>query len=44
MLMVLAKRRRQRELLKLIEQNFPHAFVFVEDLKQFRGGFWAKRL
>jgi uncharacterized protein YebE (UPF0316 family) len=44
MMMVLAKRKRQRELMKLVESSCPGAFIFVEELKQFRGGFWAKRI
>ncbi|MGI6450187.1 MAG: DUF2179 domain-containing protein [Desulfitobacteriia bacterium] len=43
-MMVLAKRKRQQELLKIIDSLCPHAFVIFEEPKYFRGGFWAKRL
>lgn len=41
---VLAKRRRQKELLKAIDAVCPNAFIVFEEPKYFRGGFWASRL
>ena len=41
---VLAKRNRQKELLKLIDSYCPSAFVLFEEPKYFRGGFWTSRL
>lgn len=43
-MMVLAKRNRQKELLKIIDSLCPNAFVVFEEPKYFRGGFWARRL
>lgn len=43
-MMVLAKRNRQKELLKLIDDLGPNAFVVFQEPKYFRGGFWASRL
>lgn len=43
-MMVLAKRNRQKELMKLIDSICPNAFVVFEEPKNFRGGFWARRL
>jgi uncharacterized protein YebE (UPF0316 family) len=43
-MMVLAKRNRQKELLKIIDSTCPNAFVVFEEPKYFRGGFWASRL
>jgi len=43
-MMVLAKRNRQKELTKLIDQYCPSAFVLYEEPKYFRGGFWTKRI
>lgn len=43
-MMVLAKRNRQKELLKLIDKLCPNAFIVFEEPKNFRGGFWAKRV
>ncbi len=43
-MMVLAKRKRQKELLKIIDSTSPNAFVVFEEPKYFRGGFWASRL
>jgi len=43
-MLVLAKRNRQKELLEIIERICPTAFVFFEEPKYFRGGFWTKRL
>jgi len=41
---VLAKRKRQKELLNLVDKLCPNAFVVFEEPKYFRGGFWASRL
>ncbi|KUO63112.1 MAG: hypothetical protein APF84_11335 [Gracilibacter sp. BRH_c7a] len=43
-MIVLAKRKRQKELLKLIDTFCPTAFVVFEEPKYFRGGFWTTRL
>lgn len=43
-MLVLAKRNRQKELLKLIDKVCPHAFVVFEEPKYFRGGFWSRKL
>ena len=43
-MIVLAKRKRQKELLKLIDKLCPSAFVVFEEPKHFRGGFWPGRL
>ncbi|MGI5902086.1 MAG: DUF2179 domain-containing protein [Desulfitobacteriia bacterium] len=43
-MLVLAKRNRQKELIKTIEAINPHAFTFFNEPKAFRGGFWARRL
>jgi len=40
---VLAKRNRQKELIKLIDSYCPHAFIVFEEPKYFRGGFWTKK-
>ncbi|HHV64692.1 MAG TPA: DUF2179 domain-containing protein [Peptococcaceae bacterium] len=41
---VLAKRNRQKELLKIIDGLCPNAFVVFEEPKYFQGGFWTKKL
>lgn len=41
---VLAKRNRQKELLKIIDNFCPSAFVLFDEPKYFRGGFWTKRI
>ncbi|HHY28189.1 MAG TPA: DUF2179 domain-containing protein [Desulfitobacterium dehalogenans] len=43
-MMVLAKRNRQKELLKLIDKLCANAFVIFEEPKNFRGGFWANKV
>jgi uncharacterized protein YebE (UPF0316 family) len=43
-MMVLARRARQRELSRLIESTCPHAFVFFDEPKNLRGGFWSAKL
>jgi len=43
-MMVLAKRNRQKELLTIIDSICPNAFVVFKEPKYFRGGFWASRL
>ncbi|NLP43122.1 MAG: DUF2179 domain-containing protein [Peptococcaceae bacterium] len=40
---VLAKRNRQKDLLKLIDSYCPNAFIVFEEPKNFRGGFWTRR-
>ena len=42
-MLVLAKRNRQKELLKLIDSYCPSAFVLFNEPKNFRGGFWTKK-
>jgi len=44
LMLVLAKRNRQKELLKMIDNVCPEAFIFFEEPKYFRGGFGANRL
>ncbi len=44
LMIVLAKRNRQKELLKMIDHVCPGAFVFFEEPKYFRGGFGANKL
>lgn len=41
-MMVLAKRNRQKELLKIIDNSCPNSFVVFNEPKYFRGGFWAR--
>lgn len=43
-MLVLAKRNRQKELLKLVDNLCPNAFVLFEEPKHFRGGFWPNKL
>ncbi|NMA67921.1 MAG: DUF2179 domain-containing protein, partial [Desulfitobacterium sp.] len=43
-MMVLAKRNRQQEFLKLIDNLCPNAFIIFEEPKNFRGGFWTKNV
>ena len=43
-MLVLAKRNRQKELLKLIDVVSPSAFVLFDEPQNFRGGFWTKRI
>ncbi|NLO98082.1 MAG: DUF2179 domain-containing protein [Peptococcaceae bacterium] len=43
-MLVLAKRNRQKELLKLIDSYCPSAFVLFNEPKNFRGGFWTKKI
>jgi uncharacterized protein YebE (UPF0316 family) len=43
-MLVLAKRKYQKELLKIIDNSCPNSFVVFEEPKHFRGGFWASRL
>ncbi len=43
-MIVLAKRKRQKELLSIIDKLCPSAFVVFEETKYFRGGFWPSRL
>ncbi|MPL74310.1 hypothetical protein SDC9_20121 [bioreactor metagenome] len=43
-MMVLAKRNRQKELLNRIDSLCSNAFVIFEEPKNFRGGFWAKKV
>ncbi|MDR1322388.1 MAG: DUF2179 domain-containing protein [Gracilibacteraceae bacterium] len=43
-MMVLAKRSRQKELERLIDSSCPHAFVFFDEPKNMRGGFWSAKL
>ncbi|NLI90969.1 MAG: DUF2179 domain-containing protein [Peptococcaceae bacterium] len=43
-MLVLAKRNRQKELLKIVDSICPSAFVVFQEPKYFRGGFWAGRL
>lgn len=40
---VLAKRKRQKDLMKTIDTFCPQAFVVFKEPKYFRGGFWAKK-
>lgn len=41
---VLARRNRQKELMKIIDENCPSAFVMFHEPKHFRGGFWVRRV
>lgn len=43
-MLVLAKRKRQKELLKVIDDLCPGAFILFEEPKYFRGGFWPSKL
>lgn len=43
-MLVLAKRNRQKELMKLIDNSCPNAFVVFQEPKYFQGGFWVGRL
>jgi uncharacterized protein YebE (UPF0316 family) len=43
-MLVLAKRNRQKELLKIIDSTCPAAFVLFDEPKNFRGGFWTKKI
>jgi uncharacterized protein YebE (UPF0316 family) len=40
-MLVLAKRNRQKELLKIVDHACPGAFVVFAEPKYFRGGFWT---
>ncbi|UWG98087.1 DUF2179 domain-containing protein [Dehalobacter sp. DCM] len=42
-MLVLAKRNRQQELMEIIDQSCPSSFVFFQEPKNFRGGFLAGR-
>jgi len=43
-MLVLAKRNRQKELLKLVDSVCPSAFVLFDEPQNFRGGFWTKKI
>jgi uncharacterized protein YebE (UPF0316 family) len=43
LMLVLAKRNRQKELLNIVNDSCPSAFIFFQEPKNFRGGFWAGR-
>jgi uncharacterized protein YebE (UPF0316 family) len=41
---VLTKRNRQKELLKIIDENSPQAFIVFHEPKMFKGGFWLNKM
>lgn len=44
MMQVLAKRSNERKLIQLLEKLCPKAFVISFEPKNFKGGFWVKRI
>ncbi|MCB8816035.1 DUF2179 domain-containing protein [Desulfosporosinus sp. SRJS8] len=44
MMQVLAKRSNERKLLDILNKNCPKAFVVSYEPKNFKGGFWIKRM
>lgn len=43
-MLVLAKRSNEKRLMQLLQDIAPKSFVVSHDPRQFRGGFWVKRL
>jgi uncharacterized protein YebE (UPF0316 family) len=43
-LTVLAKRKYERDLFKIVEESSDKAFIISHEPKHFRGGFWVKQL
>ncbi|ADY56987.1 UPF0316 protein [Syntrophobotulus glycolicus DSM 8271] len=41
---VLTKRNRQKELMTIIDEKSPHAFVVFHEPKTFKGGFWLCKM